>query len=322
MDNYFNLSLKNILDYLDEGLYFTDLNKNIHYCNSGAETITGYRFDEIAMQKCCNIISHTDLNGEQLCEKQCLITKIIEEKKMQEVFAFISHKDGHLVPVTIRTFPVYDKANHITGFIELITDNTRQKLGQAKMNALTQAAYIDSLSELFSKQYLENRLQTMLTKMADTGKAFAILYINIIGFRAINDMYGVSRGDKILKMVAKTLSTAISSSDIIGRWHGASFIAISNTTNKSLLLLLADKLKGLIAESDFTINGETMSVNITITYTIAQMYDTFDYLIERATKGSPAEKESATTSKLPPVKASPPAVTKQNVGFHSRRSDS
>jgi len=321
MENYFNFFLNNLLDYLDEGVFFTDLSKNILYCNNGAEMITGYQLTEIANKKYCDIISHSDLNGEQLCETQCLIETSMEEGKLQENFMFIFHKDGHLVPVTIRTFPVYDKADHITGFIELITDNSRQKFGQAKMNALTQAAYIDSLSELFSKQYLENRLQTKLTKMSDAGKAFAVLYINIIGFRTINDLYGVSRGDKILKMVAKTLATAISPPDIIGRWHGASFITITNTANKSLLLLLADKLKRVIAESDFSLNEETIHVKVAIGYTVAQSSDTLDYLIERATKASLAPKEMATPSELPVVEDDATSVKKLKFAFHSRRSD-
>ncbi len=298
MDDYFSLSLNNILEYLNEGVYFTDLNQNILYCNSGAERITGYRLEEIVTKRYCDILLHTNQNSESLCEEQCLTEKAGKEGKVQETFKFIYHKDGHMVPVTIRTFPVYDKAGQITGFIEMITDNSRQKLGQAKVNALTQAAYVDSLTGLFSKQYLEHRVLTRLSVMPDSGSSFGIVYINIVGFRAINDKYGVTQGDKVLKMAAKTLATAIEAPDLLARWHGASFIIIANTSNVSRLLLLADKLKVLIGETDVAVNDEVISINITVGFTIAQKHDTLDSIIERSTKASleqqPEEKAAKT----------------------------
>jgi diguanylate cyclase (GGDEF)-like protein/PAS domain S-box-containing protein len=320
MYDYFKVFLNNVLDYLDEGVYFTDVNKNILYWNSGAENITGYRLDEIAMQKCCQIISHTDINGEQLCDKHCLITQVIEAGKQQENFMFIVHKDGHLVPVTIRTFPVHDKDDQITGFIELITDNSHQKLGQDKVSALTKAAYIDSLSELFSKQYIESRMQTMLTEAPDKKKTFGILYINITGFRAINELHGVSRADKILKMVARTLSSGIKFPNVIGRWHGASFMVIVDTSNKSLLLLLAGKLKTLISEADFSVGEETIPIKVSVGYAISQSYDTLDYIIERATKTSLEEKEPATTSESPTNRPDTTINKRQTNRFHSIKS--
>lgn len=292
MDDYYSLFLNNILDYLNEGVYFTDLNQNILYCNSGAERIAGYRLEEIVMKNYGDVMMHIGLSGEQLREEQYLIEKTRKEGKVQETFMFIYHKAGHKVPVTIRTFPVYDKAGKLAGFIELISDNSRQKLGQDKVNALTQAAYIDSQTELFSKQYLEHRVQTLLAEMPESGKAFGVLYINILGFRTINDSYGVTQGDKVLKMIGQTLAAAITPPSIIGRWHGASFIVVVNKTNKSLLLLLADKLKTRIAETEFAISEAKIPVKIAVGYTLVQEQDNFDYLIERATKASFEERET------------------------------
>jgi len=73
---------------------------------------------------------------------------------------------------------------------------------------------------------------------------------------------------------------------MIGRWHGASFIVIAGTANKSLLLLLADKLKALVAETKYVIGEETVPIRLAIGYTVSQKYDTVDYLIERAMRAS------------------------------------
>lgn len=318
MYDYFKAFINNALDHLDEGVYFIDSGKNILYWNGGAENLTGYRPDEVALKKCCDIIAHIGINGEKLCDKQCPVVATLNQNKLQEKDIYILHKEGHRIPVTVKTLPVYTKEGQLSGVIELVSDKSQRKIGHEQVKALTKAAYIDSLSELFSKQYIENRLQTMLKELPDKGQSFSILYINITGFRAINDLYSVSRADKVLKMVAKTLSAGITYPDIIGRWHGASFIAIVETANKGLLLLLADKLKTLVAESGFPINGETIHVNVSVTHAIAQSYDTLDYLVERATK--PSLEEKLTAASLPPAdKTSTAGIEKQEKkpAFHS-----
>lgn len=316
MYDFHRVLIETVLDHLDEGVYFTDMNMNILYWNKTAEAITGYTSDEASIQQCCQIISHTDENGEQLCEKHCMITEVLASGLQKEAFLFLIHKNGQRVPVTIKRFPVYNADNEMTGFIELITDNTNQKIGQAKMSALTKAAYMDPLSEMFSKQYIESRLQALLAEPAGTRKPFSILFINVAGFRDINETYGVLRSDQLLKMVAKKLSAGIRFPNMIGRWHGASFIAIIDTPNKSLLLLLIEKLKALVSEAGFPIGDETIAINITVGYAIAQSYDTVDYLIERATKSSLEEKAPKEPAPPPVSPPAAPANVQKN-RFHS-----
>ncbi|SMD02592.1 sensor domain-containing diguanylate cyclase [Sporomusa malonica] len=323
MIDYFNAFTSNVLDYLDEGVYFTDINKNIIYWNSGAENILGYRAEETTMQKCCQIISHMSINGEKRCGEHCSITKAFQEGRQQKEDMFITHKDGHLIFATVKTFPVYNKYGHLLGVIELFSDNSQKKIGHDKVKALTKAAYMDSLSELFSKQYIESRLQTMLNEIPEKRESFGILYINIVSFRAINELYGVSRADKILKMLAKTLSSCITYPAIIGRWHGASFIAIADSSKKSLLLMLADKIKRVVAEAIFPINEENFQVTVTIGYAIAQSYDSMDYLIERATKNTLEEKDKDAADVPPAVNTAPTIATQRNkTGFYSNMSKS
>ncbi|HWR44237.1 sensor domain-containing diguanylate cyclase [Sporomusa sp.] len=323
MNDHFRAFTNTVLDYLDEGVYFTDLNKNIIYWNTGAKNIVGYQADETDMKSCCQIISHISASGEKLCDSGCPITKALQEGQLQEKDMFITHKEGHLISATVKTFPVYNKDGQLAGAIELFSDNSQKKLAHDKVKALTKAAYVDSLSELFSKQYLENRLQIMLKEIPEKRESFGIVYINITGFRAINELYGVSMADKILKMVAKTLSAGISYPNIIGRWHGASFIAIVDTSKRSLLLMLADKLKTLVSESSVSLNGENIQVTISTGCAVSQNYDSLDYLIERATKASLEEKDKAAAS-IPPTVNSAPNVEKQKnkSGFHSNKSRS
>lgn len=300
---FFQAFITRVFNHMDEGICFTDVNRSILYWNSSAKTITGYRFDEVAGKSWEQIIACINQNGQKVDAINNPTAQTAENTARREQRLSLAHKDGHPVPVLLRSFPVYNDNAELTGFIYLITDNSRQKTEQAKMNALTKTAYIDSLSELFSKQYLENRLQTLLSAALDTRKAFSILYVHITDFREFNEKYGVARADQLLKMTAKTLSSAISAPSLIGRWHGASFIVIAETVNKSLLLLLANKLKALVAETKFDIGEETVPIQLSVGYAISQNYDNVNYLIERAIKASLEEKSPET----PPVPEKPRA---------------
>lgn len=321
MYNYFKTFINNVLNHLDEGVYFTDLNKNILYWNSGIQTISGHQLDQNSSPKCCQLITHIGINGEKLCDKQCPITKVLQDGEPLESSMFIRHKEGHLVPVTVKTFPVI-KNDQIVGVIEVISDNTQKKFGHEKVKALTKAAYVDSLSGLVNKQYIESRLELMLKEIPEKRESFGVLYININGFRAINELYGVTTADKVLRMVATTLSSCITSPNLIGRWHGASFIAILDTTNKTLPLMLASKIKMVISESVFPINGDTIQVTLSVGYTTSQRLDSLDYIIERATKASLEEKEPVPPIAPVPNPSTPstnnePAPTK--LRFHSKK---
>lgn len=323
MYDFFRTFITTVFNYIDEGICFTDVNKNIIYWNSGAATITGYRFDEVAGKNCGQVIAYINQNGEKIDCTNDPTTQASEDAARQERRLSISHQDGHPVPVLLRSFPVYGDNAELTGFIHLITDNLCRETQQAKMGALTKAAYIDSLSELFNKQYLDSRLRTLLSTAPDRREAFSILYVHIPGFREFNEKYGVARADQLLKMVAKTLSSVICPPNMIGRWHGASFIVIAGTANKSLILLLAEKLKALVAETNYAIGEETVSVRLVIGHTVSQDYDTVEYLIERAMKAS-LEGESPEAPPIPEKiqtdKATVVSRKHRESRFHSARS--
>ena len=159
----------------------------------------------------------------------------------------------------------------------------------------------------------------MLDEIPGKRESFGIIYINITGFRAINEQYGVSMADKILKIVATTLSAGISYPNIIGRWHGASFIAIVDTSKRSLLFMLADKLKLSVSESPIFLNGETIRILVTVGCAVSQSYDSLDYLIERATKAALEDRGIAAATITQPANPTPPPEKQRNkAGFHSK----
>ncbi len=101
-----NLIYKEIMQIIKEGVYFVDTDRKITFWNDYAQEITGFSATEVLDSHCYdNILNHVDDAGTQLCKTGCPLHKTIEDSIKGEASVYLHHKDGHRVPVVVRTFP-------------------------------------------------------------------------------------------------------------------------------------------------------------------------------------------------------------------------
>jgi adenylate cyclase len=100
-------------------------------------------------------------------------------------------------------------------------EQTLRLLEQAQ-EQLALLASRDALTGLANRRMLEAHLDSLVTR----GTPFTAIYIDLNGFKRINDTYGHSAGDDLLKQVGDKLRMAFRSTDIIGRWGGDEFVAL------------------------------------------------------------------------------------------------
>ena len=215
---------KNIIDSLSEGLYFVDTNNVITYWNQGAERITGFSAEEVVGLKCSdNILTHIDKKGNSLCKGNCPLRDSIADKKERENEVFLHHKQGHRVPVLVRTNPMFDESGKLIGGFEVFTDITNQFAYELRIKELEELSQLDYLTKLSNRSFLENEIASRLAEYQRNGLSFGILFIDIDHFKNFNDKYGHDLGDKILQFTANTLSKNCRPFDIYGRWEEKSF---------------------------------------------------------------------------------------------------
>src|SRR6056297_3396468 len=98
---------KRLLEELHEGVYFVDNNRQILYWNKSAERITGYLAEEVVGTHCYdNLLVHVDDNGNSLCRGICPLAMTINTLDKFTGKVYLHHKEGHRVPVTIKTLPM------------------------------------------------------------------------------------------------------------------------------------------------------------------------------------------------------------------------
>lgn len=109
----------NIINNLNDGVYFVDNERKIQFWNKGAEMITGYTSEEIIGKPCAETkLSHIDEHGRPLCIVGCPLFATIIDGVQRIENVFVRHKEGHRIPITVNITPIYENGE-IVGAIEV-----------------------------------------------------------------------------------------------------------------------------------------------------------------------------------------------------------
>lgn len=282
MDNEF---YKQLLDNLYDGVYFVDKDRKITYWNKGAERITGYSSEEVVGKHCRdNILVHIDGQGVNLCNAACPLAHVINKGGNCESEVYLHHKDGHRVPVMVRVSPLKDTNGETIGAVEIFSDNSAKISGLQQIKELEKMAYLDALTGIPNRRYIEMNLYARYNEMKRYGLSFGVLMMDIDHFKKFNDTYGHDIGDEVLKVVTKTLADNSRPYDIVGRWGGEEFVALVVNVSKEEMFVIADRFRILVEQSMLTTNKNILRVTISIGATMAQQTDTIARLLKRADK--------------------------------------
>ncbi|MFO0753768.1 MAG: sensor domain-containing diguanylate cyclase [Thermodesulfovibrionales bacterium] len=278
------VAYKDLLDNLYEGVYFVDTERRITYWNKGAERISGYEASEVVGSRCMdNILVHIDEKGQGLCTQGCpLLSAMQKGKNHCKDRVYLHHKDGHRVPVTVSISTVRDPSGTIIGAVEVFQDTAARPPDARIIEDLKKAALLDTLTELPNRRYIEMKLNASLEELRRHSIPFGVLFADIDLFKRINDTYGHSVGDSVLKMVGRTLYGNMRAHDMLGRWGGEEFIAVISHVDREQLRGVMNKLCSLVEHSFFPYGDSLISVTITMGAALARTDDTLESLLERA----------------------------------------
>ncbi|HMM20115.1 MAG TPA: sensor domain-containing diguanylate cyclase [Selenomonadales bacterium] len=238
------------LEKMFEGCYQVDPQRRILFWNAAAESLTGYPGAAVLGKRCQdNLLQHVSGEGEALCEGRCPLAQTLEDGQYREVLVYLRHRSGHRVPVMIRVLPVYDEAGRITGATELFIRHEGAGRDQ-QIRELARRAFIDSITGLPSRQYLESKLQVLLSpESLNTQGAVGLLMLEVGNLKEVNDTFGSEVGNRMLKVAGQTLLANTPKGGVAGRWYGGSFVLLTDIDRKGVMLNWGTKLKALIEQS-------------------------------------------------------------------------
>ncbi|MEH2086681.1 GGDEF domain-containing response regulator [Nostoc sp.] len=216
--------LMTIINSMGCAVIVTYANGCIEMMNPIAELITGWKQSE-ALGK--DLIEVVNLVNKDVGEKiENLATYAIEAGEifnLPENCTLIT-KDGKEIAIGDNVAPIRDRDGNITGAVLVFQDITKRKQTEAQ---LIRNAFYDGLTELPNRVLFLDRLrQTIERSKRRSDYYFAVLFLDLDGFKEINDRFGHGIGDDFLVAIARRLESCLRSGDTVARFGGDEFTVL------------------------------------------------------------------------------------------------
>ncbi|MEO7072145.1 MAG: sensor domain-containing diguanylate cyclase [Rhodanobacter sp.] len=206
--------LAELIDLLPDSVCIVDVDGRFLYVNASFERTFGYSSDEVLGRQAFELV-HADDRAATMRQAQQ-----VNDGTLQQHFRnrYI-HKDGHTMDIqwSARWLPEYGVR---LGLGREVTELRRAE------SELEYRADHDSLTGLANRRRLQSELQRTIAHAAQTGDRLAVLYVDLDGFKRINDERGHSAGDRLLIEVAQRLQKGLRQGDMVARVGGDEFVAL------------------------------------------------------------------------------------------------
>ncbi|MBY6262268.1 PleD family two-component system response regulator [Azospirillum sp. 412522] len=146
-------------------------------------------------------------------------------------------------------------------------------------------ALTDSLTGVFNRRYVNAHLPRLLERAIDSHKPVSVLMFDIDHFKVVNDSYGHTIGDEVLREVSARASRNLRTFDLVARLGGEEFIVILPDTDGEAALIVAERLRSRIADTPFAVSADRGEINVTVSIGISiggRLGDTAEGLVRRA----------------------------------------
>jgi len=142
------------------------------------------------------------------------------------------------------------------------TGQLNQSLHEAN-KALEHMALHDALTRLPNRALLEDRIEQAREAALRNDARFSILFMDLDGFKAVNDAYGHAVGDQLLVEAAGRIKSGIRGEDTVARFGGDEFVVLSQNSHAEDIATLASKIADLIAQP-YTVGGFDLMLSVSI----------------------------------------------------------
>ncbi len=219
-----------------EGILITEPDGTILEANDTFLEISGYSREEIIERK--PSIFHSGWHDADFYHT---IWKDINQENSWIGEIWNRKKNGEIYPKLLSISAIFNEAKAITNYIAIYSDiSCMQQQGQKQLRRL---AHYDTLTNLPNRSLFYDRLGQILIKAKREQNKFGLIFLDLDGFKEINDLYGHKFGDITLQQVAKRLNQTMRESDTLSRLGGDEFtILIPDLETEEHLHIVARKV--------------------------------------------------------------------------------
>jgi len=233
----------------------------ISYWNPAAEKIFGYSAREILDRDLHELLAPSRYHAafEQGFAEFRRSGKGYKVGRSVELRAL--HKNGTEFPVEISLSPLeLSNAWHSVGIVRDISD---RKIMEEKLRNM---ANTDQLTGAYNRHKFLECLDYEIKRVQRNKAPLSLVMLDIDHFKRINDTYGHSTGDTILRELVRIIRNGLRQVDVLTRWGGEEFLILLPDTKKLDAASLAERLRSMVSDHDFPQAG-----HVTISLGIAEL---------------------------------------------------
>src|SRR6202165_1440202 len=228
------------LNSIGDAVLSTDISGNVTYLNVVAGHMTGWSRKEAVGRPLTEVFQIID--GTTHKPAQNPLELAIEENRTVGLTAncILVRRDGYETAIEDSAAPIHDRDGHVSGAVIVFHDVSMARAMVLEMSHLAQH---DILTDLPNRLMLNDRLTQAISLARRNYHQLAVLFLDLDGFKHINDSLGHAIGDKLLQSVAARLSACVRASDTVSRQGGDEFvILLPEVTHAQDATVCADKM--------------------------------------------------------------------------------
>lgn len=210
------------LQSIGDAVLCTDAAGHVTYINPAAEKMTGWQAFHAAGQDIDTVVPIQPASGVRADHPARRALEGAGAAPTER--GLVLHcRDGRRIDVETTVSPITDRHGQITGSVTVLRDVTEAMALARRMAHLAQH---DMLTDLPNRMLLQDRAQQAIAQARRDGHGLALMYIDLDGFKQINDTLGHDAGDLLLVQVARRLRRCVRRSDTVCRQGGDEFIVL------------------------------------------------------------------------------------------------
>ena len=211
------------LDSIGDAVICTDGAGNITFLNRVAESMTGWTLKEVAGWPMGEVVQLVDATTRKAILDPMAKAASQNQPGSLPLNSVLISRDGHEISIEDSVAPIHDREGEVTGAVIDFRDVSATR---ALEKELTDSAQHDFLTGLPNRMLLNDRVGQAISLARRQRCHAAVLFLDLDGFKHINDSLGHLIGDKVLQSVAKRLLGCVRSPDTVIREGGDEFIVV------------------------------------------------------------------------------------------------
>jgi len=232
------------LQSIGDGVITTDADGRVDYINPVAQDLTGWDLRGARGKPVSEIM--TIINEHTRASVDNPVMRCLREGRIVTLAdnSILIMKNGDEIPVQDSAAPIRDRIGNIVGSVMVFHDVSKET---RLFRQLSYQASHDALTDLINRSEFGNRLITALDSIRGNSETtHAMLYLDLDQFKVVNDTFGHTAGDALLRQLTELVHAKIRSTDLLARLGGDEFGILLERCSEARAMQVAESIRGAV----------------------------------------------------------------------------